>query len=548
MFSSDNYHLALDAAPWVICLLILAWALTTYANFARKLTPVEAEIVEAKLAVEGYQAGRLTLEELTDQLSRLPTISDGWAAFRKTLVIDEDELLGTRQISSTQNIGHFLNEASITGRAIDIRFYQSMPNMFVGVGLLFTFLGLILALLSASAGVSAVNVADAQQALKGLLGAAGFKFLSSLAGLLSSLVFSWRENARLYKVDNAISDINKSIELAFTPISTELLAYQRNKLLERQEALLREQLDESRQMTAQIKRFETDFAVSIATALDNKLSPKIEELASTLSGATTQLLEKIGSVNENALDIMVKDFGKVMSEGTGQQVTEMSEAIKSISERLEATGTVLEDKFKGAGDDIASGATLLNEIMINLKAELVDFQQVVNQLNVNGEKITSLLGTNVIDLSTLHRELGTTLSGIGNVADSFEATAGKMTVSAKDIALAQEAANEKVQKMLLAAETTLKSVQDGSVQLNTVIEALRSAWESHRSRFEDVDEDVERLFISLKDGLENYSEKVASFHEGLTGNLTEALQSLSTLVAELSNAVEELIDAQPTKS
>ena len=109
MFSSDNYHLALDAAPWVICLLILAWALTTYANFARKLTPVEAEIVEAKLAVEGYQAGRLTLEELTDQLSRLPTISDGWAAFRKTLVIDEDELLGTRQISSTQNIGHFLN-------------------------------------------------------------------------------------------------------------------------------------------------------------------------------------------------------------------------------------------------------------------------------------------------------------------------------------------------------------------------------------------------------------------------------------------------------
>ena len=548
MFSSDNYHLALDAAPWVICLLILAWALTTYANFARKLTPVEAEIVEAKLAVEGYQAGRLTLEELTDQLSRLPTISDGWAAFRKTLVIDEDELLGTRQISSTQNIGHFLNEASITGRAIDIRFYQSMPNMFVGVGLLFTFLGLILALLSASAGVSAVNVADAQQALKGLLGAAGFKFLSSLAGLLSSLVFSWRENARLYKVDNAISDINKSIELAFTPISTELLAYQRNKLLERQEALLREQLDESRQMTAQIKRFETDFAVSIATALDNKLSPKIEELASTLSGATTQLLEKIGSVNENALDIMVKDFGKVMSEGTGQQVTEMSEAIKSISERLEATGTVLEDKFKGAGDDIASGATLLNEIMINLKAELVDFQQVVNQLNVNGEKITSLLGTNVIDLSTLHRELGTTLSGIGNVADSFEATAGKMTVSAKDIALAQEAANEKVQKMLLAAETTLKSVQDGSVQLNTVIEALRSAWESHRSRFEDVDEDVERLFISLKDGLENYSEKVASFHEGLTGNLTEALQSLSTLVAELSNSVEELIDAQPTKS
>ena len=548
MFSSDNYHLALDAAPWVICLLILAWALTTYANFARKLTPVEAEIVEAKLAVEGYQAGRLTLEELTDQLSRLPTISDGWAAFRKTLVIDEDELLGTRQISSTQNIGHFLNEASITGRAIDIRFYQSMPNMFVGVGLLFTFLGLILALLSASAGVSAVNVADAQQALKGLLGAAGFKFLSSLAGLLSSLVFSWREKARLYKVDNAISDINKSIELAFTPISTELLAYQRNKLLERQEALLREQLDESRQMTAQIKRFETDFAVSIATALDNKLSPKIEELASTLSGATTQLLEKIGSVNENALDIMVKDFGKVMSEGTGQQVTEMSEAIKSISERLEATGTVLEDKFKGAGDDIASGATLLNEIMINLKAELVDFQQVVNQLNVNGEKITSLLGTNVIDLSTLHRELGTTPSGIGNVADSFEATAGKMTVSAKDIALAQEAANEKVQKMLLAAETTLKSVQDGSVQLNTVIEALRSAWESHRSRFEDVDEDVERLFISLKDGLENYSEKVASFHEGLTGNLTEALQSLSTLVAELSNSVEELIDAQPTKS
>ena len=548
MFSSETYHLVLDYAPWIICLAILVWAYITYTRFVSKLAPVEAEIADAKQSVVNYEKGKLTLEELTEQLSKLPSISDGWFAFQKTLVVDEDALLGTRQISSTHHISSFLNEATITGRALDIRFYQSVPNMFVGVGLLFTFIGLILALFSASEGVSAANVADAQLALKGLLGAAGFKFLSSLAGLFSSLVFSWREKTRLYSVDSAIGDLNKTIELAFTPISTELLAYQRNKLLERQEALLREQLDESRQVTAQIKRFETDFAVSIANALDNKLSPKIDELASTLSGAMTQLLEKIGSVNEDALGSIVKDFSRVMNEGTGQQIDEMSKAIQLISERLEATGTDLETKFKGAGEDIASGANLLNEIMINLKAELVDFQQVVNQLTSNGEKITSLLGSNVADLSTLHHDLGSTLSGIDKVAYSFDATATKLTHSVNDLVSAQDAANEKVQEMLHAADVTLKSVQDGSAQLDTVIDALRQAWESHRSRFEDVDEDLEKLFISLKDGLENYSEKVASFHEELSGKLADALQNLSSLVGELSNSVEELIDSQTTKS
>ena len=69
-------------------------------------------------------------------------------------------------------------------------FMQSLPGYFTSVGLIFTFMGLVVALYFAAKGFRSGNIDEARSAIIALLNAASFKFLTSVAALLGALVIS----------------------------------------------------------------------------------------------------------------------------------------------------------------------------------------------------------------------------------------------------------------------------------------------------------------------------------------------------------------------
>jgi hypothetical protein len=72
---------------------------------------------------------------------------------------------------------------------VDLRYHAALPNLLVGAGLLFTFLGLAAAL-SIAGGVVSGTSNERNEALRMLLEAASFKFLTSLTGLALSLAYA----------------------------------------------------------------------------------------------------------------------------------------------------------------------------------------------------------------------------------------------------------------------------------------------------------------------------------------------------------------------
>jgi hypothetical protein len=68
----------------------------------------------------------------------------------------------------------------IIRETLNLRLLQAIPNVLVGIGLLFTFLGLTAALYFASQGAAAHDVAQTQLSIRNLLDAAAFKLSSSL--------------------------------------------------------------------------------------------------------------------------------------------------------------------------------------------------------------------------------------------------------------------------------------------------------------------------------------------------------------------------------
>ncbi|EWY40648.1 hypothetical protein N825_34795 [Skermanella stibiiresistens SB22] len=84
----------------------------------------------------------------------------------------------------------YLTLASLDRSGLRLGLVQSMPNYFVGLGLVMTFLGLIAGLWFASQGMRTADMVEARTALVHLLNSATFKFLTSVAGIGMSLVIS----------------------------------------------------------------------------------------------------------------------------------------------------------------------------------------------------------------------------------------------------------------------------------------------------------------------------------------------------------------------
>ena len=248
LFQSLNH----SSVPWTLGGIILAAALWAGVVFTRRTAALRraVEPIMGSLRDIPAQDFAQRYEDFNQEIEDNAPLRHGWKQFRESLIILPDGEDYAPTIRATHRPETYFHESSLVSSRLNLRFWQSVPNILVGVGLLFTFIGLIAALYFASEGVTAKNIHDTQRALGNLLHAATFKFVTSVAGLLSSLVFSWWEKHCLHNLQKALDEFCRLLEerLVFTT----------------PEKLADDQIRETRRQTNQLERFNTDFAVSIA--------------------------------------------------------------------------------------------------------------------------------------------------------------------------------------------------------------------------------------------------------------------------------------------
>ena len=184
---------ALAWVAWALSAVLVIGAVVIWSHLRRRLQPVLAGLEGALAIVEDAPtpaAFRDRFPSVNEALAANPIIGEAWRSFAQTLVPvpGRDKLLG-----ATRRPADDLNETILASAGVNLRFHTAVPNYLVGLGLLFTFLGLVAALYFASAGVTAANVQEAQGALHDLLAAATLKFVTSIAGLGASIAYSLRE-------------------------------------------------------------------------------------------------------------------------------------------------------------------------------------------------------------------------------------------------------------------------------------------------------------------------------------------------------------------
>ena len=184
-------------------------------DFPRTVAPSEIEVVSGIMARPDRQSFNL---------------ERAWAAFRSSLTFTPSgELRSGAPAWTTFNI--VTSETGVLGW---------WSNLFVAIGLIFTFLGVGAALSEATSVLSAKGASTAamQGALSNLLSITATKFWTSIAGILASVILRICERRWSTRVDEAVEDLCEIIDARIPPVSPGMLAGEQLNEMKRQTELL----------------------------------------------------------------------------------------------------------------------------------------------------------------------------------------------------------------------------------------------------------------------------------------------------------------------
>lgn len=492
---------------------------------------------------------------------------NAWAEFDETVIIENDR----ERITTTKRPHDYFNEQSIISPRINLRLLHAVPNYLVGLGLLFTFIGLIAAIHFAAAGLGS-SVMAGQQALKDLLQMASVKFFSSITGLLCSILLSIIQKRWLNNLNKKIYAICRKIEELTNSITIEQLLHDGRK----------DQLEQ----TNTLKHLATEIAMQISGALADKLPSSVAQAMQPLAEALNNAAQKLSAANSDGLQEMLNNFTKKLEGATQNEIHELVNGLKDIQvslqgllQHIQQTGETFGSKIINAAGDLG---TVLETTMSNFSKKLEDaaqseIQDLVQGLKTTQESLEGLLGqiqntgdvfgskvvgaagelTNTLqpvseNLLSFNNNIGSINEKMYAQLDRFDSNIAALNTTLQNIKQTAEHVHQAGQPISSAAEgikSTVRSMeaaykqiqeaynssQKATVAIQSVSEKIVSVWGGYEDRFKSVDQDMAKAFISIQGGLDAFKKHVGDF----VGQFDEKFHSAIKL---LSGAIEELAD------
>lgn len=472
---------------YVVVALLTAWAMLSVVSLRVKSGRLIKSLREARVIFDQFKdapAFSERYEAVNAQLERSAVLGAYWRPFRDTLVFPRRPhapIRATVQPSNWFNLD--LLRAPRIG--LDLRYHAAMPNLLVGAGLLFTFLGLAVALGSASGVVSSAPD-KRNEALHTLLDTASFKFVTSLAGMFLSITYALLRKHSLHAVERAIDQFLVALERCF-PLTTPVAVQQEQiSLLERQ--------------TTCLESFSNDLAVAIGSAIDQTFNDRLAEHIGPLTEAIGRLSESRESHNEDAMRTMLDAFLSKLDSGAGDHMSGVTESLSGLAESLRAVAEQTRDAGAHASGTMVQGignaaanfeqvATLLSNTLTEAATAME--RRMSQQANESSERLAAQLEVTLTQLSALSessRAAGseafeTLVNRVGAASAAFEGTAMQVAAALEKAAsdtggVFGKGAEHAVERIAAATEGMREEIQLVFAELRSSVgeagEALRT--------------------------------------------------------------------------
>ncbi|SFK18099.1 anti-phage ZorAB system protein ZorA [Falsiroseomonas stagni] len=391
----------------------------------------------------------LRYEAIDETLRAEPIAGEAWAAFDATLA---KPIIPGRPFRQTVPASEFFNLELLKTAGADMRSALAYANTLVGIGLFLTFIGLVLALWAAGESLGATDPNEVRSGLQQLLGASATKFLFSIIGLGSSLLFSSFLRRVLRATEREIQAFVRLIDLKMPPISAQELALESNDLLN---SILREQ-----------QQYSADLAASLGTKIDDSLNSRLAEHMLPLREAVERMAASMADMNRGALDEMIQRFIGQLEGAAGSQIREVTSNLEKVGAQIGSVASGLAEVQLGLAAAGRTAAEGIGSAMADASGRMASSADLARQsIEAAGKDIreastdaaAALRGGIQDSMQDVRRAMDESATGF---ADKLSASAGEMRTSL------EQATDSFATRLSSAADNLVTSVRQAVIDLS----------------------------------------------------------------------------------
>ena len=317
------------------------------------------------------------------------------------------------------------------GGRLNLSLFETMPNLLIGFGLMCTFIFLAVALQQAGLALNALDVSARQQdqALQSLIATAGGKFITSIAGLLCSLVWNWRAKISLGNLQSSIDALCHTLRSKIPDNAAE--ASMRVQL-----SLFQEILQQNQAQVAELKR------------LEGGLTNAGSQAAGELSKA-----------------------GAVLTQGITTGMASFGDAVQALAQTIQTTNSTvhtLDTALSRAATAGQQGAQQLESLMAQLSQTLGNLQTVMGGLQSTADKVDATAD-----------KFQTSATAIENAVTTQQETANTFKDSARTTEQALETVRTHLMDAQKALNGTVNALTKGVSAYSTQVAGLHTKMDQH---------------------------------------------------------------------
>ncbi len=491
---------------WVVGALLVIIAFGFLFNFVVPAVRLKGHLA---VAIDGLKAIKersggvvLDLTEITEGPMHTPELAHSWSEYTETLhpqrEVDESGQERVVRWRSTALSEMFFSEHALVVTPLKTEFYKHLPGILTGIGIIGTFLGLIM-------GLSSFDISDPEQAQKNLtilINSVGHAFWVSGSAITMAMLFTWFEKSLITARFRQVEELRQNIDSLFDAgageeylsrlvTASETQATQAHQIKASLVENLREilthlterQLEENSKNAALLmeaqRQHSSQMSENVGKAIAEHLGGPINEIASAVKNVSANQGE---AVNTMLTDVLA-DFSGRMRDMFGDQMRGLTEVLRETSEAMKTSA----EKFSTLAADMDAAGKGTVDAMGERLTQALDAmevrQQAMNdQMGGFVEQIRNLVSESQTESS---KKLQDTLAQVGNqvagVVEQLRKQAEEAAQSQGERQKSFEAAtgnavmgmSEHMDRLLAQSVETHRSLQDAVTKLTgTTTEAI----------------------------------------------------------------------------
>ncbi|WP_102107404.1 hypothetical protein [Oceaniglobus roseus] len=342
------------AIIFALLLLIASAVLVTKTNRQRRAVGEVRRAVLQHNSIVSFAANfeefRAEIAPLAERAGPRRDLWEAWDEFSETIVPDDVD--GQLRLRNSIRPAAFLNVEDL---GFGPGLLRILPNTFVSLGLLLTFLGLVAALFDFSRAMGEGGAASGvglENAMTTFMQIASAKFVMSLVGLLCSILFSVLLRWRTTGVDRDLHKLCLMIERRLVFVSLEDIGFRQLRAATEQREHLRE------------------IGFSMVAELRKPLDALPGQITASISEQMEPILQRVTSMGTSNMEGLVGDLSSQLTQSVGLALNQASTSLSDASDRMGQIIDRMSSVNSEAGAGLQTALAQLGEALSELRKDV----------------------------------------------------------------------------------------------------------------------------------------------------------------------------------